>query len=104
MQYLLWGVVFFFALAWTLGLVLSPAQRIKSNIVAVMYWWIAIALASASAFSPWHLLWLMPLALFLSMRLMLAELARTMNTSVSSVFIKSGMLMGPILTGVVYWS
>lgn len=72
LRIVVWGVALFFAAGWTLGFILSPGYRLLSSVAAVVYWWCAIALAAAGAFSVLHLLWFMPLALLVSGRLMLS--------------------------------
>lgn len=64
-EYATWAVALFFAATWTFGLVMSPRNRNGSNILTVMLWWVAIALAFAGSFSVFHLLWVFPVSLIL---------------------------------------
>ncbi|MDH0095300.1 hypothetical protein N7333_01755 [Pseudomonas sp. GD04158] len=104
MIYALWAVVFFFSASWTLGLIINPSMRVKSTIVTIIYWWISIGFALVSAFNPWHLLWLMPLALIAPMLFMQAEMASSFRTSVTSIFFKSLFVLGPALGALIYLS
>ena len=61
------AVAIFFAGGWLFGLVVRREFRLRSTIVAVVYWWIGIGLAVANAISVFHLLWFMPLVLIVTM-------------------------------------
>lgn len=63
LAYLVWAAALFFAATWAFGLVASPRNRIGSNILTVILWWVALALAFSRTFSVFHLLWIFPLAL-----------------------------------------
>lgn len=104
MVYALWVVVFFFSASWTLGLVINPSMRIKSTIVTIVYWWSSIGFALASLFSPWHLLWVMPLALIVPTILMQVEMSSSFRTSVSSIFLKSLFIFAPVVGALIYLS
>lgn len=103
MIYLVWAAALFFAFTWTIGLVSNPAMRLKSNIVAVTYWWISISLCLFGAFSAWQLIWLMPVALGLSAIAMQIEMAAPHRTSMIGVFLKTGCVLGPIIIALSYW-
>lgn len=96
MIYVLWAAVLFFAGSWTLGLLMNPRMRLKSTIVTVLYWWICIGFAATSQFSPWHLLWLMPLSLVVPMLFM-------MTGSVVAIFIASAIIIGPAIGALLYF-
>jgi hypothetical protein len=64
-EYILWGLAIFFAGSWTFGMLIRPSYRMKNTVVAVVYWWVAIAFVYLGELSALNLLWLMPLALIL---------------------------------------
>ena len=96
MIYALWAIVLFFVGSWTLGLLLNPKMRMRSTVVTVVYWWISIGLATTSSFSPWHLLWLMPVSLVVPMLFMFSG-------STIATFLASGLILGPAIGAVVYF-
>lgn len=104
MTYITWGVVLFFACSWTFGLIVRPDFRLKSTIVTLVYWWTTIGLVALSSTSVFHLLWLMPLALFVPMVIMHAEISTKFHASVGSIFVKSLFVIGPAVTALIYFS
>lgn len=102
MVYVLWTIVFFFSVSWTLGLIINPSMRVKSTIATIIYWWISIGLALESTFNPWHLLWLMPLELIVPVIFMYFEMASKSRASVTSVFYQSFIIIGPVLGLLIY--
>ena len=104
MVYLVWAAAFFFAVSWTFVLLAKPHHRVKSTVVTVIYWWIGIGLCLAGLFSPWHLLWVMPLAVVVPMIAMYMELASTFSPTAPSIFIKTALVLGPSMAALIYWS
>jgi hypothetical protein len=100
MLYIAWGLILFFAGSWAFGLILRPDFRVKSTIAALIYWWIFIGLVILSDLNVYHLLWLMPLTLFTTMFVMTTNL----RAGVTSIFIKSLFLVGPLVSALFYWS
>ena len=60
-----WIVVMFFALGWTLGM-FQERFRTRSNMLAVIWWWLSIAAVFTLSISPFHLFYIMPLAAIMS--------------------------------------
>ncbi len=104
MIYVLWAVVLFFAATWTLGVVTQPHMRLKSTVSTVILWWACIVLVALSMFSPWHLLWLMPLAVFAPVIFMQMEISSRMTTSLASVLVKSALVVGLGVAAVIFLS
>ena len=75
MSYIVWGLVLFFAGSWTFGLIVRPDFRLKPTVVTLIYWWGFIGLVFLSDISVYHLLWLMPLSLFIPAVLMQVEIS-----------------------------
>lgn len=73
----LW-VAIFFAASWTIGLIVSTRNRLPSNIVTVGLWWLQITLAFVGGYGYLHLLWLMPLALFIPYAISMGHMQRHM--------------------------
>lgn len=103
MIYVLWAAVFFFAGSWTLG-VLSSDRTMKSMVATVIYWWIVIGLALVSAFSPWHLIWVMPLSLAVCTIIMQMEISSSFSTSLFSILIKSLFIIAPVVGALIHFS
>jgi hypothetical protein len=102
-NYAFGAVVLFFAGSWTFWLLVSPHMRLTNRIVSVTYWWIAIGFALASAFSVWHLLWLMPLALIVPILYTQAQSASARRTDASAIFVKSAFVVAPAIGALVFW-
>tara|TARA_B100001059_G_C17566012_1_gene442580 strand:- start:389 stop:661 length:273 start_codon:yes stop_codon:yes gene_type:complete len=62
---LAWIVVMFFALGWSLGM-FQERFRTRSNMLAVIWWWLSIAAVFILPISPFHLFYIMPLAAIMS--------------------------------------
>ena len=73
----------------------------KSTVVTVMYWWVSIFLVWLIGTSPLHLVWLMPLALFLPSMIMIYLFMSPANT-VINIALLSGIVLGPALVLVGY--
>jgi hypothetical protein len=99
----LWIVALFFAGGWSFGLIALPDQRVKSTVVSVVYWWVEIATVFLAGLHPAHLLWLMPLALFIPM-IVMQSLLLTPNNTVGRIFVLSGVVLGPALAALFYFS
>jgi len=107
LKYFVWAAAFFFAGSWTFGLVHRPDFRLKSTICTLVFWWAEIGLALAGAYSHFHLLWLMPLSIFVPTWAMLTDLAnfaRGPRTSISSILIKSAFILSPAVGLLAYFS
>ncbi len=102
LEYIVLGIALFFAGSWTLLLIKRPNSRVRSTIVTVMYWWLAIGLCGF--FSVFHLLWFMPLAAFTPMIIMIGSYKFGYQNSVLSIFIKSLLVLGSALAVLLYWS
>lgn len=96
MRYVAWAVVLFFAVSWTFGLLVAPQHRVKSTVVALIHWWISIAVVVLTGLSVYHLLWLMPLALVVSMVALNMEL-RKLRANVGTIFLKVAVVMWPAI-------
>ncbi|WP_460135944.1 hypothetical protein [Pseudomonas sp. S1_E04] len=96
MRYAAWTVVLFFAVSWTFGLLVAPQHRVKSTVVALTHWWISIAIVVFIGLSVYHLFWLMPLALVVSMVALNIEL-RKFRANVGTIFLKVALVMWPAI-------
>ena len=79
MAYLHWAVLaiaLFFAGSWTLAVAFRRDFRLKSTLVTMPFWWAFIACAFTGIINALHLLWLMPLALFVPSFVMMWGIAR----------------------------
>ena len=94
MPYVAWGVVLFFAISWTIGLLFRPETRFLSTVAAVIHWWIMIGVTAFSATKVWHLFWLMPLALIVCMVAM-GALVSVGNRKPSAVFAAAIWILWP---------
>jgi hypothetical protein len=103
MEYIVYGIALFFAASWTFALSV-PRYRLKSNICAIAFWWLEIGLALTGAFSSLHLFWLMPVSFFVSMNSMLIDLGRRGRTSLSSIMLKSTIVIAPAIGALLYLS
>ena len=61
-----WIIVMFFALGWSFGMTKSYYAT-PINLRIVIWWWLAIATVFFTKISVFHLFYLMPLALILSL-------------------------------------
>lgn len=89
-----WGVVLFFAISWSVGVIINPQFRVKATLAALMHWWVLIGITLISGVSVFHLLWLMPIAIVICTAVMMVELRRV-RTRVMSIFAKSAVLIWP---------
>ncbi|KPY89754.1 Unknown protein sequence [Pseudomonas syringae pv. spinaceae] len=96
MVYAGWAVVLFFAIGWAFGLIVNPQFRLKTTVVTVMHWWIAIGAALVFGIKVWHLFWVMPLILVASMIIGTAMLARQ-PPRVMSMFIATAVISWPAI-------
>ncbi|MCF7545307.1 hypothetical protein [Pseudomonas petrae] len=94
MHIAVWVVVLFFAVSWTVGMLVSPQHRMKSTIAALAHWWISIAVIGATGISVYHLLWMMPLALMLCMVAMNLELTK-FKARTFTIFLKAAVVVWP---------
>ncbi len=101
MRTVLWIAALFFAGSWTFGLLVRPDYRLKSTVVTVAYWWVAIAIVFLAELHPAQLLWLMPLVLVIPAQIMQQLLLSSANT-VGTIFILSGAVIGPALAVLLY--
>ncbi len=97
LKILVYVLAIFFAFGWTFVLWRQPSQRVISTIVTVLYWWMEIVLALLNKFNAFHLLWLMPLSLFLPSMLLLMQMRKTFLVN----FILSGVVIIPVLIWLV---
>ena len=67
LHYIVWGAALFFASGWTLALFLRPLH--KAYLAIVIVWWVEI-ICAATFLNVLHLLWLMPLSLFVVMTIL----------------------------------
>jgi hypothetical protein len=104
LTYIAWGVAFFFAGTWTLGVLFNKVHALKSTVATLIYWWAIIGLAFFGLFNPLHFFWLMPLALLLPGAAMQVDLARRMTTSMASILVKSGFVIAPAVGVLIYFS
>lgn len=102
MIYVVWAAALFFAVSWTLGIAVRPDFRLKSTIVTLVLWWAAIGLAAVT-FSAWHLLWLMPLAVFVPASIMQSMLASAGRVEISGVLKNSLVWFVPIFAALLYF-
>lgn len=95
-RYIVWALAAFFAFGWTLGVVLKPLEQLKSTPPTVLFWWGFIGLALAGTLSVYHLIWLMPLSLFVPV-LFLRTLLRRFDDKITSVgvFLRSLFIVVP---------
>ncbi len=94
MHYVAWAVILFFAVSWTFGLVVAPQHRVKSTVVALAHWWISIAVVVLTGLSVYHLLWILPLTLVVSMVALNMEL-RKFRANVGTIFLKVAVVIWP---------
>ncbi|WP_348739163.1 hypothetical protein [Pseudomonas rhodesiae] len=94
MRYVAWAVILFFAVSWTFGLLVAPQHRVKSTVVALIHWWISIAVVVFTGLSVYHLFWLMPLTLVVSMVALNMEL-RKFRANVGTIFLKVAVVIWP---------
>ena len=59
-----WAVAGFFIVGWSLGLAVNQKFRIKPTVVTVWIWWSSVIVILISGASVFHLLYLMPMAVF----------------------------------------
>lgn len=104
MAYIAWALVLFFAGSWTFGFISRPDFRIKSTLVTLIYWWLAIVLVMVINISVYHLFWLMPLALIFPAVFMQAEISATSRSGLGSIFFKSLFIIGPAFGALIYFS
>ena len=81
-------VALFFAGSWTFGLLSTPNTTPPTK-VTVLYWWIEILIAFLDGYSALHLLWLMPLSIFVPTILM--------TRGVFTTFLKSSLILGSVI-------
>ena len=103
MIYVVWAAALFFAVSWTIGVAIRPDFRLKPTIVTLCLWWASISLAAFS-YSPWHLLWLMPIAVFIPAAIMQSMLASAGRVKLLGLFITSLIWFVPIFGALLYWS
>ena len=101
LTYIAWGLAFFFAGSWTIGIVM---YRVKSNIVTVLLWWIEIGLAGLGFYSAVHLFWLMPMSVAIPWQLESIEMRTHVYARIGSIFIKSAIPLGVAIAVLVYLS
>ena len=104
MTYVIWIVALFFSISWSLGLFVQPNLRLKSTIVTLVYWWLIIGIVFLLEFSVYHLIWLMPLALFVPLIFMQTKVLSQRYTSTVSIFIKSLFILGTAIWLLYYFS
>lgn len=90
-----WAAALFFVGSWTFGLLAAPHQRLKSTVVTVGLWWALLLFPALGAFTVFHLLWLMPLALVVPGAIQGGHLKRTL-THPSLGYIAVGSIL-PVL-------
>ena len=99
----LWAIALFFAASWTFGLIVRPDYRLKNTVVTVAYWWLEISIVYFAGLHPAHLLWLMPLALIVP-KVVMTNLLLTAQNTVGTIFMLSGVVIGPALALLLYFS
>jgi len=104
LTYVAWGAAFFFAGSWTFGLLVRPDYRLKSTVASLLLWWLEIGLALLGFYSPLHLFWLMPISLFLPNAYMQAEIRSRLESHLSTILLKSSVIIGPVLGLLIYFS
>ena len=92
-KYITWAIVMFFSITWTWGFMRSVELRLKSTVVSIVFWWIEILTVMAGAFAVFHLLWLMPLSLFVPVPISNAEILTRPPGSVVRIFVKSALVI-----------
>lgn len=76
LEYVIWALAGFFTISWTIGLILNPQFRLKPTVISVIYWNLYFWSFMLMGFTPFQLIWLMPLTLVLPNQLMLAGLKK----------------------------
>jgi hypothetical protein len=104
-EYAAVAAALFFAATWALGLALRPEQRLKSTVVTVAYWWLALLLVLGGMFNVLHLVWLFPFALAVPGAIQGNVLRRQLaHPSFRSVFLSSSAILIPTLVALAYLS
>jgi hypothetical protein len=65
----------------------APEHRVKSTVVSVIHWWISIAIVVFSGLTVYHLFWIMPLTLVVSVIALNMEMRR-FRVNVGTIFLK----------------
>lgn len=105
LKYIVWGLTLFFAGSWAFGMFVRPDFRLKCNVVTVIFWWAEIALAALGFYSVFHLLWLMPISLFIPGAVQQAELKkRFAHAPTAVIFAKSAVPVSLALAALIYFS
>ena len=98
-----WGVVLYFAITWTLGVVRHEQYRLKSTVASIALWWIDIILVFFGSFTVYHLSWVMPLTLFVAGSIGTLELFNP-PSSVIRIFVKSFLILAIPVGVLIWWS
>lgn len=104
LKYIAWGLAFFFAGTWAIGILHKPEFRLKSNIVTVLFWWIEIGLAGLGFYSVLHLFWIMPLSLVMPGFFERMEVGTRLYARTESIFVKSLIPLGVAVGVLIYLS
>jgi len=83
---------------------LNPSMRLKSTVVTVLHWWALIAFALFGAFKVWHLFWLMPLAVFVPIMVMSAQIEASLTTNTPGIFTKTFAVLAIAVGLLLYFS
>ena len=93
----------YFAGSWTLGIWGNPQYRLKGTVVGIIFWWVEILLAFTGVISVLHLIWLMPLTLGCSTRLMHSELQITGQATFGRILITTALFVSIFIGLIVYF-
>jgi hypothetical protein len=77
-------------------------DRMESSIVAILFWWIAIALVGLGFYSVVHLFWIMPLACAIPWYFGRMESHTRLYVRIGSIFAKSSIPVGIVIGALMY--